>query len=565
MKPNVRSNSTLLRRIGRLGLWIIGGLLLVSLGAYAAQAGWLSGLQGLLPSNDTPQGQVQTVGAATGPTAAVTIRPATQGAGSVSASGNLELTTQREVVVEVSGLVGSIYVDVGDTVEEGELLAALDSRSAEEAVQDALLNLAAAQVNYDSLLKEADANDVAAAQAKLTAAQAKLTDLQAGASAQEIAAAQSALAAAQAGYTDLQDGPTAAKLVQLSADIRTAEVTLAEAQGAYNKVAWRNDVGMTGEAAELQSATIAYEKAQAAYEESTAPASEADRQNALSNIQSAQKALDDLLEPPSTADIASAEAEIASAQSSLDSLLKGADEADLASAQLSLAQAQLALESAAKDLSNTELRAPIAGAVLSVDIAVGRQVSNGTSAMTLADINQLQLTVNVAESDIEQLIVGMPAEITLDALPGKSFAGEVLRIAPSSDPAQSVVNYPVTIQLTDDDLSGVRSGMTAVATMQSASLADAWLVPVTALSEVNGAAQVTVIRNGAPLPVTVEPGSIQGEWIVVESPELQEGDQIAGSVATYVNEQDQFNMPGGPMTGGGGPPPDAGGGSRPGQ
>lgn len=238
--------------------------------------------------------------------------------------------------------------------------------------------------------------------------------------------------------------------------------------------------------------------------------------------------------------------------------LSGTDDANLAAAQVSLAQAQLTLESAAQDLSNTELRAPMAGAVLSVDIEIGQQVSNGTSAMVLADVNHLQLTVNVAESDIQQLTVGMPAEITLDALPGKSLTGEVLRIAPSSDPAQSVVNYPVTIQLTDDDLSGVRSGMTAVATMQSASLADAWLVPVTALSEVNGVAQVTVIRSGAPQPVTVEPGSIQGEWIVVESPELQEGDQIAGSVATYVNEQNQFDMSGGPMSGGG-PPPGVGG------
>jgi hypothetical protein len=53
--------------------------------------------------------------------------------------------------------------------------------------------------------------------------------------------------------------------------------------------------------------------------------------------------------------------------------------------------------------------------------------------------------------------IGQVAEISLDALPGESFAGVVTRISPASDPSSSVVNYPVTIQLIDDNLAGVRA------------------------------------------------------------------------------------------------------------
>lgn len=53
------------------------------------------------------------------------------------------------------------------------------------------------------------------------------------------------------------------RLTQLSAALKKAEITLAEAQRAYDQIAWRNDVGMTSEAAALQSATIDYESAKA--------------------------------------------------------------------------------------------------------------------------------------------------------------------------------------------------------------------------------------------------------------------------------------------------------------
>ena len=260
---------------------------------------------------------------------------------------------------------------------------------------------------------------------------------------------------------------------------------------------------------------------------------------------------------PSAADVAAAQAELANAQSTLQNLLNGADAASVTAAQIAVAQARLDVDSAAKDLANTELHAPSDGAILSIELEPGQDVAAGAVAVTLADPSDLQLTVNVAEMDVEQLAAGMPATVTIDALPGKDFSGKVLRIAPSSDPDQSVVNYPVTIQLTDTDLKGVRAGMTAVAAMQSQSLAGAWLVPLTALREANGTSQLTVLRDGNPISVTVTPGAIQGEWVAVEAPDIQANDQVVGDIASYVDQEQQirFGPGGGRRVEGDGPPP----------
>jgi HlyD family secretion protein len=538
METNAATKRRLPARLLRLGAWVIGIIALIGLGVFLGQAGLIPGLTVRTPGSTSREAIIAARAAeqAAQTTATqdslVPLRPSTEGIGLVSAAGNLELAGEQQVVVEVGGIVRAILVEVGDMVEAGDLLVQLDAREAEEAVQQALLDYSAAQADLNELLTGASAAEIAAAEATLRSAQAKLADVMDGPSEQELAAASASLTAAQANYNDLMAPPGNEELIQLEANLRKAEVTLAEAQGNYNKVAWQNNVGMTSEAAELQSATIDYESAKAAYDEASAPAASGDVQSALSNIQSAQQTVADLQAQPSAADVAAAQADVANAEQALQELLDGTDGATLEAAQVALAQAQLNVESAAADLANTELRAPAAGTILSVELATGQQVSEGSTALTLADAANLQLTVNVAEMDVEQLEVGMAAEIAIDALPGQSFTGEVLRIAPASDPEQSVVNYPVTIQLTDDNLSGVRAGMTAVAEMRSASLTDAWLAPLTAVQEMDGESQMVVIRDGAQLTIPVTTGQIQGEWVVVESPELQEGDQVMASLAT---------------------------------
>lgn len=504
-------------------------------------------------------------------TSTVTIQSADSVVAEVSASGNIALASQRTVASSVGGTVETIAVAVGDTVAAGDPLLTLDTTELERAVLRAELSVETSRNALIQASEEATPSEIAQAEAQLASAQETLADVQAGPSQQEIAAAQAAAAAAWASYNELQAGPSQAELVQLSADLRKAEVAVQEAQRAYDQIAWQGNAGASTQAADLQDATIDYESAQAAYEETTAAAATSDVQSAISSAQDAQNALEELLSSPTPAEIAEAEAAVAEAEAALEELLAGPSETDLRDAEISLEQALVDLEEAQSELAQSELLAPIGGTVIAIDAEVGTELSAGSAAVTLADPQDLELTINVVELDITGVYVGQEAQVEIDALAGQTFAGAVSAISPSNDADASVVQYPVTISLTDDALEGVRPGMTAVAALVNDTVAGGWLVPSNAIRSSDGGSTVMVVRDGAPTPVTVTTGAIQGEWTVVQSDQLQAGDQVVGSVTSFVNQESNFGggfggggqgvrVPGGGVPGGGIP-----GGGRPGQ
>ena len=468
------------------------------------------------------------------------IRPADTAVDRVTAAGNIELVETKQVVAQIDGYVEEVLVEVGDAINRDDLLVALKRGDLRRAVDQARINLASAELQLENLLASASAAEIAAAEADLKSAQENLAEVQNGASDGELAAARSSASSAWARYNDLLNGASANERIQLAAAVENARVTVQEAQTEYDKVAWREDVGMTRQAAQLQQATIAYESALAAYEEAVAPASKADLQAALSQAQSAQEQMDDLLAGPTAVNIAVAEAQVAAAQSRLDTLLRGADETDIDLARLSIEQAQLTLLEARLDLVKAELVAPAAGTVLRVNVDESDRISAGTVVITVADLSQLQLTIDVAEVDIPKINVGQLADVTIDAFPNKVFTGMISSIEPSSSAQEGVIDYPVTVRLIDEALPNVRPGMTAVATLQS-EVADArWLVPTTAVQKFNG--ETVVIKTGdeQTLPVAVAVEGVQGEWTIVNSTQLQSGDEVLGATAFVRQEEEKW-------------------------
>ncbi len=486
---------------------------------------------------------------------AIAIQPATALLGEVSASGHIALVNQQVVAPNVGGTVQQVNVKVGDTVAAGDLLLALDTTTLERAAKRAELSVEAQRNSLAQLTEAATAAELAVAEANLTEAQQNLADVLDGPSAAEIAAARSSLSSSWSKYNELQAGPTQAELTQLSADLKKNEIALAEAKRAYDKVVWRNDVGMTSEAAAMQSATIDYEKAQAAYETSIAAAANSDVQSAVSSAQNAQVQLDNLLNSPTEAEIAQAKAQVADAEAALATLQEGPTDSEMRGTEINLEQALVDLEEAYANLAASKLYASTAGTVLAVDTSVGERVSEGTVVVTLADTAQLELTIDVAELDVPQITVGQPAAVAIDALSGKPFSGEITVIAPSSDSSSGVVYYSVTVRLTDSELAQVRPGMTAIATIQNTqtAMSNSWLVPTTAIQQENGKSVVTVIKGETETAVAVTPGAVQGEWTLVQSTELQAGDQVAATLASYTNENTGFRGPGGGPPGGGPP------------
>ena len=225
---------------------------------------------------------------------------------------------------------------------------------------------------------------------------------------------------------------------------------------------------------------------------------------------------------------------LASAELRLQGLLIGADKAVIELEQLRAQEAELELQKAVDDLAGAQLLATIDGSVLSVDVAEGIKVAPGTIVATLADLSRLELTVQVAEVDIPMVKSGQTVDVAIDAFPEVKFTGLVNHIAPFSETQNGVVNYPVTIRLTDDSLDSVLPGMTAVATLRNEAPSDRWLVPTAAIQEESGEMVVIVVRGEEQIPVTVTSEGVQGEWTIVRSAQLQSGDEVLGSTASFV-------------------------------
>jgi HlyD family secretion protein len=337
-------------------------------------------------------GQQSTARAASSINSTVTIRPASE-INQVSAAGSIALApnSQQAMVLQVSGIITQVAVRAGDTVKPGDLLVSLDTTDLARAAQQAQLNVDTSHAALDKLIQPSNAADVEAAQAGLVAAQEDLADLQAPDVA-KVAAAKSALVAAQAKYQDLANGPSEAQKTQLAATFHKAAVALQQAQQAYDQIAYSSDVGMTQQAMTLQNDTIDYDTAKAAYDVATQP-TQTDLQSALNGVAAAQSQLKALVQP-TAAQLADATAKVASAKATLADLLNGPTEPDRRAAELAVEQARLNLAQAQTNLDRAQLRSPISGAVLAVNVQRGQEASAGLNAVTLADVSALELTVN---------------------------------------------------------------------------------------------------------------------------------------------------------------------------
>ena len=108
--------------------------------------------------------------------------------------------------------------------------------------------------------------------------------------------------------------------------------------------------------------------------------------------------------------------------------------------------AQKTIEAAGVQVEFTNIRAPFDGTVLTKDADVGTIITpfgaaSGSKAdvVTLADMSSLDAEVDVSETNISQVHVGQPCQITLDAIPDKRYAGHVHMIVPTADRSKATI------------------------------------------------------------------------------------------------------------------------------
>jgi len=186
--------------------------------------------------------------------------------------------------------------------------------------------------------------------------------------------------------------------------------------------------------------------------------------------------------------------------------------------QVALAQEKLAeanLESARIQLSYTRITAPVSGVVASVATQEGETVAASFAAPTfvnIIDLDRLEVQAYVDETDIGRIQEGQAARFSVDSYPAEEFEGVVTAIYPKAVIQDNVVNYVVTVEITDRKDRTLRPEMTAAVTIVLEPRADVLAVPAVAVGRDRAERFVTVMENGSPVRRTVRVGWTQGGW-----------------------------------------------------
>jgi HlyD family secretion protein len=203
----------------------------------------------------------------------------------------------------------------------------------------------------------------------------------------------------------------------------------------------------------------------------------------LDNVKVAQATLD-----ANQAQVVQAKAQLQQATFNLDS------------ARAKVAQAQASLVSAVDVRDKTIYTSPLDGIVTSLPVHVGENVvpgvqnTVGSLLYQVSDLAVITAEVKVDETDIVNVKLGQPAEVTIDAIPNKTFKGKVTEIGQSAvgrtsgttsgtstTTTEEAKDFKVVVTL-DDPPPGMRPGLSTTAKITTATRQNAVTIPIQALT-----------------------------------------------------------------------------------
>jgi len=265
--------------------------------------------------------------------------------------------------------------------------------------------------------------------------------------------------------------------VQSAADVAADEAALNVAKTDY-----------TASEAAVNTATADQHQAEAEYERAKL---DYDRAEALYQAQLIAKADYDTKKAAfgtATAQLGQAKAKLAQAKAQKDS------------SERRIGQNAANLRHATDVLSKTEYRAPFDGVITNLPVregetvVIGIQNAPGSTLMTIADTSVITAEVKVDETDIVNVKLGQPAEVSIDAIPKQRFKGIVTEIgnnailrstgvstAQSTSSSQEAKDFKVVVTI-EDPPPNLLPGLSTTARITTATRSNSLAIPIQALT-----------------------------------------------------------------------------------
>lgn len=503
----------------------------------------------------------------------------------VEATGKIESAERIGLNFKTTGRIAKVLADVGDKVASGQVLARLEARSLESRVSDARAGLLQEKADYEKLMAGASDKDVQVSQETvnqkrqdLASEENDLESLKIKRDTEllnlretavitlksELVAAETALEKIDkilededAEYTlgvkdigsvnSLRDKKSAAAgavaAVSQTASGLSSVSPDSEISGGLDKAAAALDkvLAALSSAMAVLNATITSPsfstsdldtfKTAIQTQQTTINTSKTSLQTAKSNWSNKIAYYDDLIKTAEN-EVKKADTALRVAESQLALKVSPPRSFEIDAQKAQISQAEAALNLALANLEETIIYAPLAGTIVKKNFTLGEQTNLSEPVFEMIGESNLQIKVDIPESDIAKVAIGQEAEITLDAFSDdRIFGGKVIFVDPAETVIQDVVYYKVKAQL-DKQYEEIKPGMTANVTIYTAKKEDILFAPARAIKSRDGERYVEVLNNlNQPEKRTVTLG-LKGD----DGIEILSGLEAGEKVITFVKE-----------------------------
>jgi len=441
---------------------------------------------------------------------------------SVVETGTIQAREKVIIKNEVEGSAAILWlIDEGERVEEGDLLIELDSsglinsqRNQEMAVENADAALVQARENKE-VVKNQTESDISVAELNLTFARQDLEKYTEGEYPNQLKAAESSIALARE-------------------ELLRSEEKLEWSKRLYGE----NYLSQT----ELQQDELAANRDRLDLEQAE------NDLNLLVNYRH-RRNIDQL-----ESNIEQAEMALERAKRRASALVIGA-EATLIAAEARHNVLRDKLSRLDEQIEKTKIYAPSDGQVVyatsgggkfrhgrSEPLSEGQSVKERQELIHLPTTDLVKAEISIHESDLEEVEIGMPARVTIDAMPGQTFTGHLAVVAPLPDPQSMWMNpdlrvYNASVYLDNDNVT-LRTGMSCEAEIIIEEHNDVVFVPVESVIQVEGDPTVFVAKGTGMEPRKVAIGLDNGTLVHVTGG-LEPGEHVllapplaSGEIAT---------------------------------
>lgn len=464
--------------------------------------------------------------------------------------GNVEADTERSVLSQASAEVLEVLVEEGDTVEEGDVLATLDTSDVEYTIaqKEAALastqttneyNIKDAQTNYDNAKEALDSglnSSVVSAKSQMdsakeayetakdtyNSAKSQIDNGTYSATASYYTARSEAKAALETAEDNLEDGEAA--VAACEADLEEAQDALAAAQAdetitdlsSYEAAVTAAQTALSTAQANLTALEAAVTSAESAYETAKSQFNSAKKSalSSLSDSVSSAKTTYENAKKSYNAAVLAAEQQLETYENSLEKTEATAD----------TTTSELELQNLYDSLEDYTITAPCAGTVTALNISVGDMATSGVSVATISNLNAMTIAITVDEYSIINTSVGSDVTVYVDSI-DSTYEGTLTWIADTATISNGVSYYEAEVSFTADDL--VRSGMSVEVRLTNVDEKNAVTISVDALNynDDNTAYIYTLDEDGDVVTQAVTLGASDGTYVQIING-LEEGDSV---------------------------------------